>query len=298
MSTVTIVSAYYPFEKSKHSIQEYAAWIFNFLTNVNTPIVMFSEQPFCNLMQEMRESAGLADKLYIVEKPFSEVKFSTPEWIKVWEEQLKIDPLAHLHGQELFRVWANKPFFVEEAMQINPFHSEKFVWCDAGCWRDPTVAKICGPEWPLAEKIESERMHIITISSMESYLNQLEKKEAWTHTSAWTHEDIVKNMNVRDNAIIGGTILLGDKKAWSQWIPAFEASLNYFIKNNLFAGDDQAVMASTVLWLRFINKSTSPILFHAPKRNHFFIFNNIHMGDQWFAFQQHFSKHNFTLEMY
>lgn len=298
MSSVTIVSAFYPFEKSKHSMQEYAAWIFNFLSNVNTPIVMFSEQPFCDLMREMRESAGLSDKLYMIDKPFSEVKFSSTEWIKIWEEQLKIDPLAHLHGQELFRVWANKPFFVEEAIQLNPFHSDKFVWCDAGCWRDPTVAKVCGPHWPSPEKISPGRMHIITVNTMKPFLEKITKKGNWTHSSGLTHEDIVKNINVRDNAIVGGTILLGDKDAWIRWIPAFEASLNFYIQNNLFAGDDQAVIVSTILWLRYSNTDASPILYQAPKRNHFFVFNNVHMGDQWFAFQQHFSRHDFTLEMY
>lgn len=298
MSSVTIVSAFYPFEKSKHSIQEYASWILNFVSHIDTPIVIFSEQPFCSLIHQMRADAGLAHKIHIIQKPFEEVKFSSPEWIETWTKQLEIDSLAHLHGHELFRVWANKPFFVEEAIALNPFNSEKFVWCDAGCWRDPTVAKICGPGWPAAEKITPNQMHIITVNSMRPFLEQLEVKDSWTHKHGWTHEQVVKEINVRDQAIVGGTILLGDKQAWSQWIPAFEASLNYYIQQNLFAGDDQAVITSTVLWLRASSPETAPILYDAPKKNHFFIFENIHMGDLWFAFQEHFSKHDFKLTTY
>jgi hypothetical protein len=292
MSSTTIVSAFYPFEKSKHSIQEYGRWIYNFVTNVNTPIILFTEEPFCTLVKQMRDEAGLTDKLRIIQKPFDEVKFSSPEWITIWNKQLEIDSLAHLHGQELFRVWANKPFFVEEAILLNPFQSEIFVWCDAGCWRDPTVAKICGPGWPVSEKITPKHMHIITVNSMRPFLEQLHSKDNWTH------EEVIRDINVRDQAIVGGTILLGDKEAWSQWIPAFEATLNLYIQNNLFAGDDQSVITSTVLWLRAQPGSLSPILYDAPKQNHFFILDGVHMGDLWFAFQQHFSKHDFKLTTY
>jgi hypothetical protein len=292
MSTVTVVTAFYHFQKSKHTIQEYITWIYNFLINVDTFIVLFTDNPFCQIVSRMRDEAGLTHKLHIIQKPFDEVKFSSPEWIATWTKQLEIDSLAHLHGHELFRVWANKPFFVEEAIQLNPFQSEAFVWCDAGCWRDPTVARICGPGWPAVQKITPNQMHILTVNSMRPFLQQLTSKDSWTH------EAVVRDINVRDQAIVGGTILLGDKQAWSQWIPAFEASLNYYIQNNLFAGDDQTVITSTVLWLRANNQGLSPILYDAPKQNHFFILDRVHMGNLWFAFQQHFSKHDFKLTTY
>lgn len=291
MST-TIVTAFYPFETSKHSIQEYARWINNFVTSVNTPIVFFSDEPFCSLIQQMRDEAGLSGMLHMIQKPFYEVKFSSPEWIATWTKQLEIDSLAHLHGQELFRVWANKPFFVQEAIQLNPFQSDIFVWCDAGCWRDPTVARVCGPGWPVSEKITPNQMHILTVNSMRPFLEQLHSNDTWTH------ERVVREITVRDQAIVGGTILLGDKAAWSQWIPAFEASLNYYIENILFAGDDQAVISSTILWLRTKYPAGAPILYDAPTQNHFFILDGVHMGDLWFAFQQHFSKHEFKLPTY
>lgn len=298
MSSTTVVSAFYPLEKSKHTIQEYISWIHNFVTNIDSPIVLFTDNPFCSIIQRMREEAKLADKLYIIQKPFDEVKFSTAEWIDIWENQLKIDKFAHCHGHELFRVWANKPFFVQEAIEINPFKTTKFVWCDAGCWRDPTVAKICGPGWPVSEKITSERMHIITINSMKPYLEKLEEKSEWTHSSKKSFEDIVKEIDVRNIAIVGGTILLGDIEAWQTWVPLFEECLSLYIKNNLFAGDDQSVITSTTLWLRYSNPTKSPILYDAPKNNHFFTLGDIHMGDLWFAFQEHFSRHDFKLTTY
>jgi hypothetical protein len=290
--SATIVTAFYPLQKSKHSIQEYASWIHNFITNITSPIILFTEEPFCSLVQQMRDEAGLSSTLQIIQKPFDEVKFSSPEWIDIWTKQLLIDKWAHVHGQELFRVWANKPFFVEEAIQRNPFQSEIFVWCDVGCWRDPTVAKICGPGWPAAHKITPKQMHIITVNSMRSFLQQVASKDSWTH------EEVVRDINVRDQALVGGTILLGDKEAWSQWIPAFEASLHYYIQNNLFAGDDQAVISSTILWLRARHPNVAPILYDAPNQNHFFVLDGVHMGDLWFAFQEHFSKHDFKLTTY
>ena len=205
MSSVTIVSAFYPFEKSKHTIQEYIQWMYNFFTCVDTPIVLFTDNPFCQMVSQMRKEAGLEGKIHIIQKPFDEVKVSSPEWIEIWNKQLEIDSLAHLHGHELFRVWANKPFFVEEAIALNPFNSEKFVWCDAGCWRDPTVAKICGPGWPAAEKITPNQMHIITVNSMRPFLEKLEAKEGWTHKHGWTHEQVVKEITQgRINQVVVG----------------------------------------------------------------------------------------------
>lgn len=292
-SRVTIVSCYYPLQKSKHSLDEYMNWITNFLVNIHTPIVMFSDGPAYDFMCQIRQQANLFDRFYPIRKPFSELKFSTTEWIETWTNQVSLSSFSHLHNQELYRIWANKSFFVEEAMRANPFQSEIFTWCDAGCWRDVRVARIFGEDWPSPEKIQSNKLHILAINPIQQFLDKL------VNPAIQTLEDVVVQIQTQNLAIVGGTILIGDKAAWQTWIPIFEETLNLFLKHNFFAGDDQAVIVSAALWLRKSLPNFAPVFYQAPKGNGFIAVDGVPMGDLWFAFQILFSsKIDLKLEMY
>lgn len=283
MYPVSIVSCYYPLSKSKHSIEEYMSWILNFLSNIDTPIIMFSEGQAFQFMKQIRDQAGLADRFFPIQKSFSDLKFSNEEWIQTWEKQVDLSNYKHLHNQELFRIWANKAFFVEEAIEQNPFQSDFFVWCDAGCWRDFRVSRTFGPGWPSVSKIQSNKLHILAISSVRPFLDEL------VNSDIQTQEDCVTKIDTRFKAIVGGTILVGDKAAWQTWIPTFESTLTLFIKHNYFAGDDQSVITSAALWLRKEGSPNAPIFIDAPKGNGFVEVDEVRMGDLWFAFQIYFS---------
>ena len=293
MSKVTIVSCYYPLSKSKHGIEEYFQWIHNFLTYVDTPIVMFGEGEMLSIMKDMRAKAGLAEKFLAVEKSFSSLRYSSPEWIGRWEHQVSKSNFPHLHNQELFRIWANKSFFVEEAMRDNAFQSDIFVWCDAGCWRDPFTAQICGPSWPLPEKVVPNRLQIVAMNPIQPWLEKVAALPDYAPI-----ESVVTQINTRFVAIVGGTILVGDKAAWQTWIPTFEKALEYYIDQDLFAGDDQAVITSAALYLYKHNSPHRPLFLKAPPRSGFLSLQGRPFGDAWFCFQQHFSRIDFTLETY
>ena len=279
--------------RPKHSLGEYMSWIQNFLKYVDTPIVMFSDGEIMEHLIKMREEAGLSNKFCLIQKPFESLKFSSPEWIASWEKQVSMSSYSHIHNHELFRTWANKAFFVEEAMEQNPFQSDLFVWCDAGCWRDELSARICGPSWPLPEKITPKRLHILAMSSVDPWIEKVA-----TLPQEITHKKLVETLNTSNTLTIGGTILLGDKAAWQAWIPMFEKTLNYFLEIDRFAGDDQSVIMSTALYLYKQNSENKPLFFKAPNKNGFVAVSNVPFGDAWFAFQQHFSQIGFSLETF
>ena len=56
MHPVTIVSAYYPLNHSKHSLREYTEWIAAFLPYVSAPIVLYS--PPGEALNQIRELRG------------------------------------------------------------------------------------------------------------------------------------------------------------------------------------------------------------------------------------------------
>jgi hypothetical protein len=290
VNPVTIVSCYYQLEKSKHSVQEYRSWIENFLRHVDQPIVMFGEESTLESMKQIREEANLGSKFYGIALPFSECNYSSEEWIMKWNKQLELSNFKHLHGQELFRVWANKSFFVQKAMELNPFQSDSFAWCDAGCWRDPMSASLFGAGWPVAEKIVPHRMHLIVMHDIMDYIEKAKQSVSL--------DDFVKTYSFRNTPTIGGTILLGDRDAWTHWSRLSAIVLESFIKNDKFAGDDQAILLYTGLWQTFHDIGHRPVFLQAPKRNGFVRIGQFAFGDAWFAFQQHFSKANFILDEY
>jgi hypothetical protein len=108
---------------------------------------------------------------------------------------------------------------------------------------------------------------------------------------------LVEYLNTSNTLTLGGTILVGDKAAWQTWIPIFEKTLQLFIELDRFAGDDQAVIMSTALYLYKQNSENKPIFFKAPSKNGFIAMENLVFGDAWFAFQQHFSQIGFSLEV-
>lgn len=272
---------------------EYIHWIHNFLSSIDSPVVMFSEGDMLQAMIQMRKEAKLEDRFFPIEKPFDQLKFSTSEWIQIWEKQVEKSNFRQLHNHQLYRIWANKSFFVEEAIQKNPFQSDFFVWCDAGCWRDQPTAQILGPSWPVPEKGVPNRLHILAMSPIQPWI---EKTDVLPADSTLT--DIVEKIPTRFVAIVSGTILAGDKAAWQSWIPIFEQTLQAYIEKDLFAGDDQAVITSTALWLHKIDSSNKPIFYKAPAHRGFLILGGWPIGDPWFAFQAHFSKIDFMLDTY
>ncbi len=284
--TTTIVSCYYQLRQSKHSPDEYMSWITNFLVNIDTPIVMFSDGPIYDFLCDIRKQAGLFDKFYPVRKPLSELEFSSPEWIEIWTKQVEKSNYKHLHNQELFRIWANKSFFVCEAIEVNPFQSDYFVWCDAGCWRDPRVAKVYGKGWPSTVGFKAGCLTLLAMDNLLPLLKQLDEP------GIQTLEDIVLKIPTYCRVTVGGTILAGDKKAWQKWTPLFKDVLDIFIKNGLFAGDDQAVITSTILGLSKIDADSCPIILNAPFGNGFVKKDGVLMGDRWFALQV-FLSHEF-----
>ncbi len=282
--TPTIVSCYYNLHKSKHSLDEYMSWISNFLFYVNTPIIMFTDGDAYDFMCQIRKQANLQDSFFPIKKPLSALEFSTPEWIDTWTKQVEKSHYKELHNQELFRIWANKSFFVRQAIEVNPFHSEYFVWCDAGCWRDPRIALSFGRDWPSTAGFKPGCLTLLAMENLMPFFTKLENPKIQTI------DDVVLQIPTSNMLTVCGTILGGDKAAWLRWIPAFQAVLEKFIQYDFFAGDDQSVITSTMLWICKQTPQFCPIVFQAPPENGFIEKNGVRMGDRWFALQVYLSQ--------
>ncbi len=90
---------------------------------------------------------------------------------------------------------------------------------------------------------------------------------------------------------VGGTILGGDKQAWLIWTPMFQQVLESFIRNDIFAGDDQSVIASTILWMLKTKPEFAPLIIDDPVGKGFFLIRNgKRLDDRWYVLQILFSQ--------
>ena len=284
MFPTTVVSCYYPVECSKHSIEQYNEWVPNFLRYITSPIVMFSDGETFDWLCKIRQEAGLSDRFFPIRKPLADLEFSTPEWLDIWDKQhemgLKKKYWREHSLQIVNRIWANKAFFVQEAIQKNPFDSKYFVWCDAGCWRNIHTAKTFGKDWPATSAIKPNRLTILNIEPITPYIQKLDAPDIQTL------EDVVTKIPTSFCMSVGGTILSGDTVAWSIWTPLFRQTLECFIKNNLFAADDQAVITSCLLWMYKSIPSCAPLMIDDPVGKGFYVIRDgVRLDDRWYVLQ-------------
>lgn len=230
----TIVTCYYRFP-SKHSFEEYDQWMTNFLTTVETPMVIYTDGQSIEKIKRLRQWAE--DKTIIIDRPFNTTFCAQEKYMEYWIKDWQRDYEKQIHNPRLYIVWNEKSKFVEEVMQANYFNTEYFCWCDIGCFR--TQENLSNyKNFPKVEKIvATNKIQLLNIEPFNQ--NEID------------YVNIVKEQQLQNKIInifqlkcrIGGTIFLGHKDAWNKWIPTFYSMMDTFIANDTFAGKDQDIMA-------------------------------------------------------
>ena len=220
----TIVTAYFQIE-SKHTREEYRKWIGNFLS-LQDAMVIFTDSESAAWIRQNREGKGR--KTLVVETNLSELYVSKLYPTSFWEHQLSLDMEKETHkGFELFQVWLNKPFFVTEAIQLNPFQSEIFAWSDIGCYREKTYN---GKKWLLFPQLVGEGR----------LLAMAFQKIVETNRDIFTKTNHVRNGG--GEWFMSGSQLVGRTTTWTRFAPIFKTTMREYERENIFVGDDQPVL--------------------------------------------------------
>ena len=131
-STSTIVTAFFPL-RSKHKLEDYRKWYANFLSLQDT-MVIFTTPEMVDVFKGLRTNAK--NRTFFVPIQLNETRVAQIYDLKFWEHQFDMDTEKRIHkSYQLFQVWLSKSYFVVEAIKINPFQSQVFVWSDIGCFR-------------------------------------------------------------------------------------------------------------------------------------------------------------------
>ena len=259
--TCTIVTCYYRFP-SKHSYEEYDTWMRNFLTNVNSNIIIFCDQDWVENLAHLRQ--GFEDKTRIIVYKWNEMRCASPNMLQYWEKDWRRDTERGYHNPLLYTLWNEKTEMVKHAMKLNPYNSEFFCWCDIGCFRDGNEMHRYTSGWPAAAFLSSARRDKMYLLNIEPFVGD----ELQIQPNGLTKTFEGKNR-------IGGTIFFGHRNAWSLWHGLYYDTLNKYMECNYFAGKDQNIMATMV--------AMYPNLVHLVQPSF-----RPEDGDPWFYLQRYF----------
>jgi hypothetical protein len=228
--TCTLITAYYPI-KSKFSNERYMDWASTFL-RIKAPIVLFTEESMVSAIRQRRGERPI----HIVILPFHELETWTLYQSK-WKEHHHMDPEKHIHTPELYTIWAEKAFFVEKAIGLNPFKTDFFFWCDIGAFRDPHVSQTILDSFPTTQYLDPERILFQSVGDVtpNDWIQRADGVRGEIISSTWNEIRLV-------GGLWGGGI-----SACLRWKKAYQQMLETYFQVGRFAGKDQQVMLSAYL---------------------------------------------------
>ena len=263
LSETTVVTAFYPLQKSKHDLGKYRAWIQNFC-QIPCYMVIYTTEVYALEMYQWRRL--FLDRTQIIVRPFDSFGMTCPSMMALWQSQTEKDPERHIHNPELYAVWALKQEFVRAAVSANRFQSKWFIWCDMGIQRysalqqyymtfpdDETVRRLCEPG----------RLSFLEIDPIpDSFVNDWKENKPMMYPVP--------------DVTLGGGCIAGDAEAWNEFGEVYKDMLQEFVKRGWFCGKDQVVYFAILME----KKMKLPFrLFHAAK------FGNMPPpGIEWMSF--------------
>jgi len=250
----TIVTSYFQLNQSKASHSKYIEWMKNMLI-IDNPMVIFCDEKSEKIIYDLRY--GKHDKTRIIVTNFEE--FYTYKYANHFSEHFKMDKEHHVgHNLFLYMIWNEKSNFMKRAIEMNPFNTEYFLWCDIGCFRVPNANYIHWPNPAKIKKMDKDKILLLLVESFTPEEQQCNSKETLP--------------SFQFSNRIGGTIFGGRNEILSKWHTKYYEMLEYFISINRFIGKDQSIMNSVYL----LNKDMCELVNWKPG-----------CPDQWFYLQEY-----------
>ena len=261
--SATLVTCYYKV-KSKHTFYEYTIWIKNLLLTIKCNIIIFTSAD----KAEWINSLALKDRMHhepdsqigcvkIIIKEFQDLDI-VKRYPDIWDDQYAKDPTQDIRTKECYMIWNSKLALVHEAIILNPFGSDKFVWNDIGSLRDirfvyENYTQIL--KYPLYENISSGKIDIVLIEDFN-----------------------VQNQIIFQNEIhLSGAIFGGGREAFLKLIDLFYRNFDMYLENGYFIGCDQQILSTCF--------QQSPELFNLIIPDY-----SDHTIDKWFYLYYYYSQ--------
>ena len=231
-SSATLVTCYYKI-KSKHTFCEYATWIKNLLLSIRCNIIIFTSADQADILLSLAntnrntletQTQTQPGKVRVIIKELLDLDI-VKTYPNIWEEQHMKDPTPHIRTKECYMIWNSKLSLVKEAIALNPFNSDKFIWNDIGSLRD--IRFILNNyknlfHYPRYELISKDKIDIVLIKD-------------YTNPEQYIFQDEIH---------LSGAIFGGGQDALLKLIEIFYKNFKMYLEEGYFIGCDQQILST------------------------------------------------------
>lgn len=262
---ITLVTAYYPLAKAKHSPSEYLSWLENFLAFCQSPMIIFTSPRFRPVLHQLRRNSS-SPSVFIVDyaSPLH-IPLIRP-LIATFTKQLPGDPQGGAHSIDLYAIWCAKSFLLNRSTELNPFQSRFFVYVDAGAFRSADYRFRLWPDVPtLTSVLHADRLFLGMIAPLPARFCPLR------HTIS----DGPIRLDILEGGVIGGSVSV---IRW--WTSVFYETVYAYGRKDFFIGKDESVMNAIGI-------------VHASRFSMLLSFRT-DCGNPWFAFEPLLARKNET----
>lgn len=230
---VTLVSAYYKVP-SKHSHTEFLGWMEGLLQTTDN-LVIFTEEWLIPVMEQAANGSRHHGNTKYVISNISDSMVGKRYRQSAWAAQLSVDLEAELHKTvETYWIWNEKVEMVRRVVEENPFNSDLFFWVDIGYLRT-SGGRYKNKKWVRKEVFPSDCITVLVVEEFtgdDLKLNDESRSEIQFNNPKWR---------------LAGGIWGGTAGAVLAWHKEYYSTLDRYMEQERFAGNDQAIMATTCM---------------------------------------------------
>ena len=228
----TIVTAYFPLTKAKHSQAEYLSWLENLLSFSRSPMIIFTSADFRPVLHRLRRNGSLPSFFIVDYQSPLEMPPIQP-LVSTFRRQHSIDPERARHSVELYAVWCAKAFMLHRSTELNPFRSKFFLYVDAGAFRSSNYRFENWPDRSIISKVLGDQRLLLGM------VGPLPRRYCPLNYS--TNEGPIKIK------LIEGGFMAGSISAVRWWASVFYATVDDYRSRDFFIGKDQSIMNAIAL---------------------------------------------------
>lgn len=225
----TLVSAYFQLSSSKHKANDYLDWLNNALC-IEDAMVIFTTPDLVEHMRKLRQHA--IEKTLIVPMNLKDIQVSTKVHYddEFWKEKGGVYDDRDIN---LFKIWMAKSWFVNQAIDRNPFGSDVYSWIDSGHFRFGN--HFCGKTVVRhPEIIPKDRVVLYPCRGLKYKIDQR------------NYDNRIFSGTFGKFFIAGGTIS-ARVNPWRLFQEKIEESIDLYKQNSVSLHDDQPVLQSTCM---------------------------------------------------
>jgi hypothetical protein len=260
----TVVTGYFRVPSKYHS-DKYDGWMKNMLS-LQDAMVIFTEPDLVDQIKNLRSHA--VNRTIIIPINLDDLPIGKLFGERFWQDQLERDPEKRIHrSYQLFWIWLSKSWSVAEAIRMNVYDSDIFVWSDIGCFRERkynSKTLVVHRETVPRHEILQMAHHTPTPPDEELFNDKYKRKANFYHS---------------------GSQFVGYKDTMLTFHEYFLETIDRFLEKDMIIVEDQAVLQSVCL-------SHPEICAYAPfsqvKDNHYFGLRSIlHRGGEYNYWRYH-----------